>query len=29
VVESLPMTENDVWMDAIATESGLREVSRT
>jgi 5-formyltetrahydrofolate cyclo-ligase len=26
VVEHLPMTENDVWMDAIATESGYREI---
>lgn len=25
VVEKLPMTESDVWMDAIATESGFTE----
>ena len=29
VVEGLPMTETDVWMDAIATESGYRETKRT
>ena len=28
VVDELPMTEHDVWMDAIATETGLREVSQ-
>lgn len=26
VVDDLPMTENDVWMDAIATETGYREI---
>lgn len=29
VVEGLPMTETDIWMDAIATESGYRETKRT
>jgi 5-formyltetrahydrofolate cyclo-ligase len=24
VVEGIPMTETDVWMDGIATESGYR-----
>ena len=28
VVDVLPMTHHDVWMDAIATETGLAEVSR-
>jgi 5-formyltetrahydrofolate cyclo-ligase len=26
VVDHLPMTENDVWMDALATESGYRAI---
>ena len=25
VVDDLPMTDNDVWMDAVATETGFRE----
>ena len=25
VVDELPMTDHDVWMDAIATETGFRE----
>ena len=29
VVEDLPMSETDVWMDAIATESGYRETGGT
>lgn len=28
VVDELPMTDHDVWMDAIATETGLREARR-
>ena len=28
VVDELPMTEHDVWMNAIATETGLLEVPR-
>jgi 5-formyltetrahydrofolate cyclo-ligase len=27
VVDHLPMTETDIWMDGIATESGFREAS--
>ena len=28
LVEELPMTDHDVWMNAIATETGLREAAR-